>query len=239
MESNQTQSMKPRNQRRSFPHPLVTLPLAMITALLGLAAVRGLAPAAWLHANNEVAGNYLQTLGTIYAVLLAFVVFVVWQQHNETRSAVEKEANELADFCRTLRALSETKRVCERIQAYPRLVMEDEWEAMTRGHWSPQAEQVLEETWEALQAIEPRNGREQTIWAEAISRFNELSDARSHRLYCGLLRLPPSLWALLLTNGGLVVGSMWIFGLESFSAHALRPLPWPDRLRSFCFWWRI
>jgi ABC-type sugar transport system substrate-binding protein len=26
---------------------------------------------------------------------------------------------------------------------------------------------------------------------------------------------------LLLTNAGLVVGSMWIFGLESFSAHAL------------------
>ena len=44
-----------------------------------------------------MAGNYLQTVGTIYAVLLAFVVFVVWQQHNDTRSAVESEANELSD----------------------------------------------------------------------------------------------------------------------------------------------
>jgi ABC-type sugar transport system substrate-binding protein len=40
-------------------------------------------------------------------------------------------------------------------------------------------------------------------------------------LVSNLLRLPPSLWVLLLTNGGLVVGSMWIFGLESFSALAL------------------
>jgi len=54
-----------------------------------------------------------------------------------------------------------------------------------------------------------------------LARFNDLSDARSHRLHCSLLRLPPSLWVLLFTNGGLVVGSMWIFGLESFSAHAL------------------
>ena len=35
------------------------------------------------------------------------------------------------------------------------------------------------------------------------------------------MRLPPSLWVLLLTNGGLVVGSMWIFGLGSLFAHAL------------------
>jgi len=44
--------------------------------VVGLFIVRQVAPAAWLHANNEVAGNYLQTLGSIYAVLLAFVVFV-------------------------------------------------------------------------------------------------------------------------------------------------------------------
>ena len=40
-------------------------------------------------------------------------------------------------------------------------------------------------------------------------------------MYCSLLRLPSSLWVLLFTNGGLVVGSMWIFGMESSSAHAL------------------
>jgi hypothetical protein len=33
----------------------------------------------------------LQALGSVYAVLLAFVVFVVWQQFNDARSFVEKE----------------------------------------------------------------------------------------------------------------------------------------------------
>jgi len=79
----------------------------------------------------------------------------------------------------------------------------------------------LEQIWYALQSLEPQTKREESLYAEALSRFNDLSDARSHRIYCSLLRLPPSLWVLLLTNGGLVVGSMWIFGMESFSAHAL------------------
>lgn len=211
--------------RDARPTPPVRLSLSliasMLVALIGLFVVRCLAPASWLHANNEVAGNYLQTLGTIYAVLLAFVVFVVWQQHNETRSAVENEANELSDFCRTIRALPGARRVEDCIRAYSRIVVEEEWPAMAQGGWSTQAEQTLEDMWQALQAVQPNRGREEALFAEALARFNDLSDARSNRLYCSLLRLPPSLWVLLLTNGGLVVGSMWIFGLESFSAHAL------------------
>ncbi len=204
-----------------FVRLALSLLASMFLALVGLYVVRGVAPAEWLHANNEVAGNYLQTVGTIYAVLLAFVVFVVWQQHNDTRSAVEDEANELLDFCRAVRALAGTQRVQECIQAYGRVVVDEEWAAMARGCWSRKAEQALEDIWQALQGVEPRGGRQEALYAEAMTRFKDLSDARSHRLYCGLLRLPPSLWVLLLTNGGLVVGSMWIFGLESFSAHAL------------------
>lgn len=207
------------------PSPSASLTLSLIAsmtaALIGLWLVRSLAPASWLRANNEVAGNYLQTLGTIYAVLLAFVVFVVWQQHNETRSAVESEANELLDFCRIIQALPGTRPVLDSIRKYGKIVVDEEWLAMARGRWSSEAGRALEEIWQALQAVEPRTRREETLYAQALAGFADLSDARSHRLYCSLLRLPPSLWVLLLTNGGLVVGSMWIFGLESFSAHAL------------------
>jgi hypothetical protein len=200
---------------------ILSLVAGVLIALIGLLVVRWLVPASWLNANNEVAGNYLQTLGTIYAVLLAFVVFVVWQQHNETRSAVEREANELSDLCRIIEALPETQCVQDRIQAYGRVVMEEEWTAMARGRCSKGAEQALEEIWQVLQRVEPQSEREEALYSVALARFNDLADARSHRLYCSLLRLPPSLWILLLTNGGLVVGSMWIFGMESFSAHAL------------------
>jgi Protein of unknown function (DUF4239) len=199
----------------------LSLIASVLVAVIGLFLVRGLAPASWLHANNEVAGNYLQTVGTIYAVLLAFVVFVVWQQHNDTRSAVESEANELSDLYRTSRALPGTQPVQDFIQKYGRVVVDEEWTDMARGRRNKKAEQTLEEIWHALQALEPRTKREEALYAEALARFNDLSDARSQRLYCSLLRLPPSLWVLLMTNGGLVVGSMWIFGLESSSAHAL------------------
>jgi hypothetical protein len=208
-------------KQRASVRLLLSLGASLLLALLGLFLVRWAAPASWLRANNEVAGNYLQTLGTIYAVLLAFVVFVVWQQHNETRCAVQGEANELSDLWRTVQALPGTQQVLDRMESYGNIVVEEEWTAMAQGCWSKRAGTALEEIWQVLQRVEPRSEREAALFAEAMARFNDLSDARSHRLYCALLRLPVSLWVLLLTNGVLVVGSMWIFGLESFSAHAL------------------
>src|SRR5262245_45238456 len=69
---------------------LATVSVAIGLALSGLYLVRRLVPAALLRESNDVVGNYLQTLGTVYAVLLAFVVFVVWSQFNEARSHVER-----------------------------------------------------------------------------------------------------------------------------------------------------
>jgi hypothetical protein len=208
-------------KQRTSVRLILSLAVSMLSALIGLFLVRRVAPTSWLHANNEVAGNYLQTLGTIYAVLLAFVVFVVWQQHNETRCAVEKEANELLDLYRIVQALPGTQQAQDCLQTYGRIVVDEEWEAMARGCSSETAERALEQIWHAILKVEPHSGREAPLYPEALARFNDLSDGRSHRLYCSLLRLPPSLWLLLLTNGGLVIGSMWLFGLQSFSAHAL------------------
>lgn len=199
----------------------LSLGASMLLALIGLLLVRFYVPAVWLHANNEVAGNYLQTLGTIYAVLLAFVVFVVWQQHNDARGAVEAEANELSDLHRTVQVLPGTEQMRNLIQTYENIVVVAEWDALAAGERSNEAERVLEAAWQSLQRVEPRNRREEALYTEALARFNDLSDARSHRVHCSLMRLPPSLWVLLLTNGGLVVGSMWMFGLESLLAHAL------------------
>ena len=202
---------------------ILSLVVGVIASLAGLLLVRWLVPAPWLHANNEVAGNYLQTLGTVYAVLLAFVVFVVWQQHNDFRSAVENEANELSDLDRMLQAFPPAVRTRARgcTSAYCQTVVEQDWTEMARGRASTAAGQALEDIWRALEAFEPGTTREEVLYGQALTRFDDLSNARSHRLHCGQLRLPPTLWLLLFTNGGLVTASMWLFGLESLCAHAL------------------
>jgi len=203
--------------------PLIAWVSGSMGAAIGwIWLVQHLMSSEWFRSNNEVAGNYLQTLGTIYAVLLAFVVFVVWQQHNETRDAVEREANELADLHRILHSLRADgeSRMQSFTQAYQAAVVEEEWTSMGRGQVSPRAERALEELWGKLRHIEPRTAGEISLYEAALARFNDLGDARSHRIFCSRLRLPPTLWIFLVVTGCLTVGSMAFFGLASFTAHA-------------------
>src|SRR5258708_7026624 len=74
-------------------------------AVAGLIIARQVLSADDLRASSDSVGNYLQTVGGIYAVLLAFVVFVVWGQFNDCRSLVEREATALVDLHRTASGL--------------------------------------------------------------------------------------------------------------------------------------
>src|SRR5262249_13350805 len=151
--------------------------------------------------SNDVVGNYLQTLGTIYAVLLAFVVFVVWSQFNDARLRLEQEANELLDLARTARGV--TGHACAQLRSHLReyvaLVLGDEWKAMAGcdPHGFERGQAMLEEMWNHLAAIHPRDDREVTLYGEMLARFNDLSDARTARLSSATMRIPLVLRLLL------------------------------------------
>src|SRR5512139_1808694 len=63
---------------------------ACLLSILGLAVFRAAMPTETLAAVSGEMGNYLQTLGGIYAVLLAFVVYVVWGQFNDVRTYIDR-----------------------------------------------------------------------------------------------------------------------------------------------------
>lgn len=174
---------------------------------------------------NDVLGNALQTLGTVYAVLLAFVVVVVWGQFNDARAAVEREANSVADLHRVLSGLSEPVRSQSQrlLREYLDDVLDEEWPAMVGldEHTTAALSADLEVVWRALCETRASSERESLFLAEALMRFNDLSDARSLRLSSARVRMPFALRALVYLGGLMTVGLVFFQSLESFSMHAL------------------
>ena len=196
----------------------LTVAGTMAVAVAGLLAFRAMVPQSHLLPSNEICGGYLQTVGTIYAVLLAFVVFVVWTQANDVRRLIERQADELADVLRITKTFkgSAASGVLTAARAYAREVAENEWPLLRTGRSSPRAQELLEQTWTALTVIEPETAREEVLFSEAVSRFSEFGDARADLLHCGRVRLPVLLWLLLLSGAVGTVGSMYMFGAEQF-----------------------
>ena len=189
---------------RSITALCLTVGASMATAVAGLLAVRAAVPPDYLQPSNDVGGGYLQTVGTIYAVLLAFVVFVVWTQSNDARRLVERQADELADVLRITAALGGpvADRVAAAARAYAREAADREWPLLAAGASGPCATELFDRMWAGLAAFEPGTAREEALFGEAVSRFSEAGDARADLLHCGRVRLPVLLWLLLLTGRG-------------------------------------
>lgn len=192
---------------------------SMALASAGVLAVRALVPPAALQADSDMVGNYLQTLGGVYAVLLAFVAVAVWGQFNDARGHVEREANELLDLCRTARGFPDE--VCRKVYAFVRDYVEavtvPEWRAMAEGDalafdrgW-----RLLDAVSDDLHAFEPRTQVHIALYAEMLNRLNGLCDARTSRLGSSGIRIPRALRILLYTGAALTVGSMYLFAVQS------------------------
>jgi hypothetical protein len=198
---------------------------ACALSVVGLIAFRAIVPLADLRASDNNLGNYLQTIGGIYAVLLAFVVFVVWGQFNDGRTFVAREATALVDLHRTVSGLPVATRteIQSGLRAYLDAVLADEWRAMARrddatidrvGH-------LLDDVWLAIHRCRPSNDCQHTIYGEVLRQFNELTDLRTSRLTSARSRIPQSMRILLFTGAVLVIGSMWLVIIPALWLHAM------------------
>jgi hypothetical protein len=191
----------------------------------GLVVFRAIAPMAELHAAANELGNYLQTVGGIYAVLLAFVVYVVWGQFNEARGYLDREATALVDLHRTASALPSRSRAAIQsgLRAYVDAVLRDEWPAMAARDEAAidRVAEQLEQVWLAIHACRPMNDCQHTVYAEVLGRFNQVTDLRTSRLSAARARIPLAMTILLYTGAILVVGSVYLLAIDRLWLHAL------------------
>jgi hypothetical protein len=202
---------------------LLTIVVPVLLAVAGLFLVQRLFPAALRAEHNDVAGFIYAVMGVAYAVLLAFVVIVVWGEYEEAKHTVETEANELAGvyFLADRFPEPDRERVQELARSYARTVVEEEWLLMERGEMSERAATRLRELRFSLQGIDASTGAGQVLYDQALTRMHEVSDARRLRMLEVTHGLPGILWAVLLGGGLVTVCFTYLFGLKNNWVHAL------------------
>jgi hypothetical protein len=60
----------------------------MMIAVVGLWTVQRAVPSSLRREHNDVAGFIYEVVGVIYAVLLALVVIVVWEEHEAAKATL-------------------------------------------------------------------------------------------------------------------------------------------------------
>ena len=97
----------------SVPELLAELAIlgVVVAALVGVhALLQRRFTSEMLRRHNDVAGYLFSAVGVLYAVVLGFVVVVVWQKYDVSVSNVENEVNAVADLYHDVDGVSEPAR---------------------------------------------------------------------------------------------------------------------------------
>src|SRR3954467_10127990 len=102
-------------------------------AVAGLLLVRRSVALSTLEGHNDVAGFIIAVIGVLYAVLLAFVVVISWQNFDDARQIANGEAELVSGLYRDASAFPpHTPAIRRDLDTYARSVITREWPAMAR-----------------------------------------------------------------------------------------------------------
>lgn len=193
-----------------------------VVAMAGPVVVRRLVPLERLRSNNEVAGYKFATVGVLYAVLLAFVVIVVWEKFSQAENEVATEAGAASTLYRLWDGLGESRDgLRAATTAYLTAVIDAEWPSMAAGHESPAATDALNRLYARLLADRPADDFGSDLLREALNQLDQLTQARRARIVMADGIVPGVVWAVLFGGAALTIGFTFFFGVENLRAQAL------------------
>jgi len=189
----------------------------LVVSIAGLLLVRRYVGVARLKAYERVGGYLLSIIGTLYAVLLGFVVVHALSNLQAARLTVEHEANALANIFLAADGLEEPDRsgIQQLCRSYADIVMDEEWKLMEKGQFSKAAFGVTHDLWGSISHLRPSNDSERNLQYSMLGSIADLSANRRTRLISSEHGIADLMWFVLIAGGICVLLFTFFFAMES------------------------
>lgn len=202
---------------------LIWVVIASAIAVSGMLVVRKYVGIERLISYHEVAGYMLSVVGTLYAVLLGFVVVDAMQHTQELRVLVDQEASGLCNIYLCANGLPSDKKLqIQRIcSEYADVVINDEWNRMGARSYSPEAFRLVWLLWTTITTYDPVTERQKTLHQQLTSEICAMAQNRRTRIVSASHGINPLMWGFLNAGAGLTIIFTYFFGVANVKVQAL------------------
>jgi hypothetical protein len=199
---------------------LIVSVITTAVALAGLRLVRKRYSAEVLQQNHEVAAIIFNAFGLLYAVVVAFVVFVTWSGYDDATKNLQMEANEIDDIFHISKAFpAPANRIIQQgLIDYTASVYDDELKRMSQGDVSLHSNRAMARLLIVFHQMDENSIPNKELYAESLKRLDNLTQYRRLRIFAGNNAVPPVIWFVLLVGGGITVSYAFFFGMKNIEA---------------------
>jgi hypothetical protein len=172
-------------------------------------------------AHNDVAGAIVATAGTVVAVMLSFMVIVVWQEFDASAANVQREASAVADLYLVAGNLPQPLQgeLQTTLDHYVVTVVKDEWPRMRFGGASDEARLTAYRAGTLLASFSPSTQRQSSLQQQSLELFQTFIDARRKRLGDNAQGIPAVLWGTMLFCVCILIYLTYSFRITRIATH--------------------
>jgi len=176
-----------------------------------------------LRSHNEVTGFLFFAIASFYALLLSFVVFVVWGQLNETRSNVAKEGSSAMGLYRDIKFYPDTVESKQLMGVYLDFVynvIDEEFPNMECMKPSQKTPEAFNKVFYKMERLNPKNSFQIQLVAEMFNHLNELAAYRGQRT-AGETEIPAPIWLPMIVGAFITLICAMMLDIEHTRLHAI------------------
>jgi len=200
---------------------ILVVVLPTIVVMVGLAVSHRSIQAEHLGINNELAGFKFAAVGTIYSVLLAFAVIVVWEKFNDAETAVVTEAGAAATLYRLVDDAPGSVAAKTALGNYLKLAIDQDWPEMAQRKESIETTHALDHLYATAVDLARDKTQQSTIVGEIFTQLDSIIKARRTRLHLAAGIVPEIIWLVLSAGAVLTVGFTFFFGTKNLAAQVM------------------
>lgn len=192
----------------------------------GLLWVRHLVPQSDELTHNDVAGPIIGTVGTILAVILSFLLVIVWQEYDGAAATVAQEAGAVSDLYHLGSYFPPPLSLHLRstLMRYIEVVIQEEWPAMRYGRESTSARNIAFQALTIVAKYQPQTTAGQSVQQSALTAATTFIDARRDRLFSNQQGIPVFFWVGNLILASITVAFCFLFRVRKQGVHLVMTL---------------
>ncbi len=175
-----------------------------------------------LRSHNEVTGFLFLSIASFYALLLSFVIFVVWDQLNSTQENVSKEGSSAMGLYRDIKFYPDTiesKKLMSVYLDFVYNVIDEDFVNDGNQNLNRKTPESFNLVFYKMERLNPKNQFQSQLVAEMFNHLNELATYRGLRNDSMETEIPAPMWIPIILGALITLFCAMLLDIEHMKLH--------------------
>ncbi|MCE1165602.1 MAG: DUF4239 domain-containing protein [Bacteroidetes bacterium] len=195
---------------------VIILVMSIILSYLGLKFIHKFYKYEQLSEIHQLSSYIFNAYGLLYAVLIAFVIYINWSEFDEAQRQVYVETNQLSNIFHNAQGFNDTlkTKVLKATAEYTETIMTDDFQAMKKLRRGIKTRDSYDKLWESIISADLSTIKNQKAYEICLSELNQVSEARRLRYLYMENTIPAVIWVIIIIGCVITLAFSYSFGIK-------------------------